>query len=292
MKKIKFIVNPISGINRNPQKIVQWINEVFSPSEDEIDIVYTSQPGDGTRLGEQAKVEGCTLVVAVGGDGTINEISSGLVNSSIPLGVIPAGSGNGFARNFLIPLNQLQAIKLLLNPRIISIDVGKINQHYFFNVAGIGLDALISLNFEKLGKRGPLPYFYVGIKSYLERKVVPIKVKFDNKNLEFFPLVISIANAPQYGNGAIIAPKAIADDGYLDLCILDDMPFWKAVLQMYRLFNGTIDKTKVFHSFQVKDLTLIRTHPGVIHTDGNPINEGSHLEIKVIPKALKLAVSK
>jgi YegS/Rv2252/BmrU family lipid kinase len=292
MKKIKFIVNPISGINRNPKKIVQWINEVFSSTKDDIDIVYTSQPGDGTRLGEQAIADGCTMVVAVGGDGTINEISTGLINSSIPLGVIPAGSGNGFARNFLIPLNQLQAIKLLLNPRIISIDVGKINQHYFFNVAGIGLDAQISMNFEKLGKRGPLPYFYVGLKSFLEREIIPITVKFDDKKFEFFPLVISIANAPQYGNGAIIAPKAIADDGYLDLCILDDMPFWKAVLQMYRLFNGTIDKTKVFHSFQVKDLTLIRTNPGVIHTDGNPINEGNILEIKVIPKALKLVVSK
>jgi len=288
--KIKFIVNPKSGINRNPRRIVSWIDSVLKPSGIYYEICYTGKPGDGTVLAREAVKEGFTIVTVVGGDGTINEVGRGLCNSNVALAVIPAGSGNGFARNFKIPLKQYEAIKLLLNPRIIPIDVGKINDHYFFNVAGFGLDANIAENFEQFGIRGPLPYFLVGIRAFFKYQPQTILIKFDNKEIEISPLVVTIANAPEYGNGAIISPSAQPDDGFLDLAILDKIPLREAVLNLFKLFNGTINQVSAFHSHRVTSLEIIRPAPGPIQTDGNPHPEAAHLKIEVIPRSLRVLV--
>ncbi len=232
------------------------------------------------------------MVVAVGGDGTINEIGQALINSNVCLGVIPAGSGNGFARNFDIPLDQRKAVQLLLDARQISIDVGSINDHLFFNVAGMGLDAEISKNFEEFGVRGPLPYFLIGTRSFFLYQANPVKVICNGKEHEFSPLLLSIANAPQYGNGAIIAPSALPDDGLLDICVLDRIPMWKAVPNLYRLFNGTIEQIEGFHTIRAEKFTIERAQPGTIHTDGNPLEDGATLEVKVLPGALRVAVGK
>lgn len=290
IKKIRFIVNPISGINRNPQKIVGWIESSFKSTDIRIDIVYTKSPGDGTGLAKESIKKNFDLVVVVGGDGTMNEVGRALFKSDVAMGVIPAGSGNGFARNFKIPLDQELAIKMLLSPRIIKIDVGKINDHHFFNVAGLGLDAEISCNFEEFGIRGPLPYFLIGTKSFMLYQPSPIKLKFDDREIEISPLLVSIANAPEYGNGAIIAPGAKPTDGILNVTILEKMPLWKAVPNLYRLFNGTINQIEGYHCYQFKDMIIERLTPGPIHTDGNPHMEGTKLKIEVIPSALKIVV--
>jgi diacylglycerol kinase (ATP) len=251
MRKIRFIINPISGVNRHPKKISTWIEKIFRDSEDQYQITHTTKPGDGTLLARKAVEEKCDIVAVVGGDGTVNEVGRGLLGSQTALAVIPSGSGNGFARNFRIPLNQYQAIKLLLSPQIVSIDAGKINDHHFFNVAGFGLDANISQHFEEFGLRGPLPYFLVGTRAFLAYQPDSVHLKLDDQELDFSPLLVSIANAPEYGNGAIIAPSARPDDGYLDITILDHMPLWKAFHNLYRLFNGTIDHIAGFHMFRV-----------------------------------------
>ncbi len=288
--KIKFIVNPKSGINRNPARIIGWIDSILKPGGLSYNISYTGKPGDGTELAREAVKEGFTIVAVVGGDGTINEVGRGLCGSDVALAVIPAGSGNGFARNFKIPLKQVEAIKLLLNPQIIPIDVGKINDHHFFNVAGFGLDANIAENFEQFGIRGPLPYFLVGIRAFFNYQPQTILIKFDNKEIEISPLVVTIANAPEYGNGAIISPSALPDDGFLDLAILDKITLQQAVSNLYRLFNGTINQVSAFHSHRVTSLEILRPAPGPIQTDGNPHQEAAHLKIEVIPQSLKVLV--
>ena len=288
--KIRFVVNPISGINRNPQRLVRWIEEIFSASGEEYSIVYTRGPGDATRLAREAVEEGWEVVVAVGGDGTINELGRGLVHSDVALGVVPAGSGNGFARNFGIPLDQREAIRALLQLRTISIDAGKMNEHHFFNVAGIGLDAVISHNFEQFGVRGPLPYFVVGTKAFLTYKPEEVQIRIENKTQHYTPLLLSIANAPQYGNGAIIAPQARPDDGMLDVCILEPLPLWKAASHLHHLFNGTIQALEEYHTFRAKSLIIERPSAGPIHTDGNPHMDGKILRIETLPGALKVAV--
>lgn len=287
-QKIHFVINPISGVNRNPKKICRWIEEIFKNTEHQYKIEFTRQPGDGTLLARKAVDEQYDMVVVVGGDGTINEVGRGLCGTETALAVIPSGSGNGFARNFKIPLNQYQAIKLLLNPKIVTIDAGKINEHHFFNVAGFGLDANICQHFEAFGIRGPLPYFLVGTRAFIDYKPDPVQIKLDDKEFEFTPLVVSIANSPEYGNGAIIAPGARPDDGYLDVAILDHIPLWKAASNLHRLFNGTIDHFSAFHTFRVKTVEIKRPAPGAIHTDGNPHQEIPELTVNVIPNSIKV----
>jgi len=291
-ENLRFIINPISGINRNPKKIVRWIRSTFKSARINFEIVFTECAGDGTRLAGEAIEKGFDMVVAVGGDGTINEAGRALINSNVILGVVPAGSGNGFARNFKIPLDQNAALRLLLAPEIRSIDVGKINDHHFFNVAGLGLDAEISRNFEEFGVRGPLPYFLVGTRSFMLYQPMPVQLFFEDQQLEFQPLLISIANAPEYGNGAIIAPDALPNDGILNVIVLEKMPLWKAVPNLYRLFNGTISQIEGFHSYRIKNMIIERLSPGPIHTDGNPHMEGKELKIEVIPETLKIVVGK
>lgn len=290
--KVRFIINPISGINRNPKKIVKWIHEIFQPSGAKYDIVYTEKPGDGTKLAEESVKEGFNLIGVAGGDGTINEVGRGLCRSEVALGVIPSGSGNGFARNLKIPLNQFVAIKKLLAPKILTIDMGKINDHLFLNQAGFGLDAEIGRSFQQFGIRGPLPYFIVGTQVFFAFQPEPVKLYVEKEEIATSPLLVCIANGREYGNGAIIAPSALPDDGLLNVIILEYMTLWKALPQLYKLFNGTIDQVEKFKSYTVKNLTIERASNGIIHTDGDPHYEKSTLNIDILPNSLKVAVSR
>jgi diacylglycerol kinase family enzyme len=165
-----------------------------------------------------------------------------------------------------------------------------LNNHYFFNVAGFGLDALISKNFEEFGIRGPLTYFFVGTKTYLKFKAIPVTIKFDQTELKLSPLVVTLANSPEYGVGAIISPDAIPHDGYLDLVIMEPLSIWKAMGNLYRLFNGNITKMKEYHHYRVKTVDIFRDQPGTIEIDGNPHFDESNLKITILPKLLNVVV--
>ena len=292
LKKVIFIVNPISGALRNPEKIIELIHKIWKDSKIKFEIKITAHPGNATELAKEATGNQIDMVVAVGGDGTINEVGRGLVGSNVILGVIPAGSGNGFARNFDIPLNIRKSIELLKQPNLKKIDVGKINDHYFLNVAGIGLDAEISAHFEKFGFRGPLPYFMVGFREFFRYRPESIVLNLNShKNLHFNPIVLSIANAPQYGNGAIIAPGAIPDDGELDFCVLSSISIGKAIFNVQKLFNGTIDQLEEMRIYKSSAGEILREKKGYIHTDGNFHMEDANLKIEVFHKQLNLAVA-
>lgn len=291
VKNARFIVNPISGALRNPDKIIDLIQLLLKDSELECEIKKTAHTGDATKLAQEAVNQQMDMVVAVGGDGTINEVGRGLVNSDVILGVIPAGSGNGFARNFNIPLNIRKSIELLKSPELKKIDIGKINDHYFFNVAGIGLDAEISAHFEQFGFRGPLPYFMIGFREFFRYRPESIVLNLNGEELYFNPIVLSIANAPQYGNGAIIAPQAKPDDGELDFCVMSSISILKAIFNVQKLFNGTIDQLEEMQIFKSAAAEIIRQKKGYIHTDGNFHMEEACLKIEVIHKQLNLAVA-
>jgi YegS/Rv2252/BmrU family lipid kinase len=226
----------------------------------------------------------------VGGDGTVNEVGQGIVGTTSALAVIPAGSGNGFARTQGIPLDHRAALRLLLAPEIIAMDAGTINSRYFFNMTGIGLDAAISKSFEQYSRRGLLTYFLAGTKTFFTYKPSLVSMRYDGGQLTCSPLFVSIANGPQYGSGAVIAPRARVDDGMLDVCILEKLPAWRAAANVYRLFNGTIARIKGYRSFQTSAISLERPEPGLIHVDGEPCMEQARLQIEVVPKALRVAV--
>ena len=167
MKKIVYIINPNSGVGKK-RSIAKEIRQLWKEngkSDSKIEIVYTAHRGHARELAESYRNK-VDIIVAVGGDGTVNEIGTGLINSSTALGIIPAGSGNGLARELDIPLRITNAIEIINEAKIRTLDVMKIQDHYSLNVAGIGFDAFISHKFAKVKVRGPLQYMNLIAKEY------------------------------------------------------------------------------------------------------------------------------
>lgn len=290
LKKVVFILNPISGINRKPGRIAEWIHSIWKNSQIDYEILKTGHRGHGVELAKDAAAAGADMVIAAGGDGTINEIGRGLIGSETALGIIPAGSGNGFARNLNIPLNQKKAITLLREPNFRKIDVGKINEHYFFNIAGSGVDAEVSAKFDQLSFRGLFPYLYLSLREFLNFKAEPVVIHLPGKKLERTPILVSIANLPEYGNSAVLAPGARPDDGLLDLCIFNQISLGKLLRNMPKFFNGKIIQMKEMEIYRVKTVKITRKSDAPIHTDGDPHFAGPLLSVSVLPRRLKVAV--
>ncbi|HGY55613.1 MAG TPA: diacylglycerol kinase family lipid kinase [Caldithrix abyssi] len=284
-----FVINPVSGIRKNLEQITGLIRRKYDAAGRGYRIEYTRYAGHATELAKSAAREGVDIVVAVGGDGTMNEVARGLVHSDSALGIIPGGSGNGFARSLNIPLHPEKAIDLLLSANQKRIDAGMINEHYFFGVCGLGFDAEIGARFQNFGRRGPLPYFYIGVKEYFGYR--PERVRFTAENLDVQKdiFLITVANTQQYGNGAYIAPQADEQDGFLDVCIVEPFTLPQILANLHRLFNKTVDKFSAYSSFRCKEITIIRQkEQGWFHTDGEPRQGGKELKIKVVPGCLKV----
>jgi YegS/Rv2252/BmrU family lipid kinase len=291
LNDVIFIINPISGPIKRPDRLIFLINDTWKNCGIKYSIKKSDHRGHAIELAKEAVEKKVDMVVAVGGDGTINEIGRGLVGSDTALGVIPTGSGNGFARNFGIPLKINSAIKSLINPFFRKIDVGKMNGHHFLNVAGIGLDAEISAHFDRFGFRGPLSYFIVGVRQFIKYKPESMTLVLNNNHkIVCQPMLLSIANAPQFGNGAIIAPGAIPDDGLLDICILSMVSSIKAISNIKKLFDGTIDQVDEMKIYQSPRVLINRKKEGYIHTDGDPHLELPDIDIEVLSKSLTVAV--
>jgi YegS/Rv2252/BmrU family lipid kinase len=287
--KYLFILNPISGPANRAHNIVNQIDSQFKSSEHKYEFAFTTGPADATHITNQAKSEDFDYIVAAGGDGTVNEVASALIHAKQSLGIIPLGSGNGIARSMHIPLKLRESIDLLLNPPVQKIDVGQVNDTYFIGVCGIGYDAQIGQKFQEFGARGPLPYFIIGIRELLIFKPEPIHLRFDKKTICVDAFVVAIANTHQYGNGAIIAPQANPQDGMLDLCIIENVSFQKAIRLSYRLFKGTIDRSDKYQHYQTNALEVeFSSAKSILHTDGEPHACANTLKIRLIPRALNV----
>jgi len=286
------IVNPISGNARHLPGLMELIRRRMEHASDiRYEIHRTEAAGHGYSLALQAVKNGTDIVVSVGGDGTMNEIASALIGSETALALLPRGSGNGFARSLRISMKPEPAMDILLNPQIISVDVGRINQNYFFGVAGIGLDAEIGHSFQHFGKRGPLPYFYIGVKEYFKYSYEEFEMNMNGQTEKIRPLLITIANTPQYGNGAIIAPGADNQDGLLDVCILQKTSALKIVPKLDRLFTGQIDTLPFYSRFLTKEILIRRENDfGYFHTDGEPHMGSRELNVSILEKKMKVCV--
>ncbi len=292
-KEILFILNPISGLQRNKKSIEYLIHREFkNHSTIDYQIVYTDYAGHASVLAKEAAQKGLYAVVAVGGDGTMNEVASGLVGSKTALGLIARGSGNGYARSLNIPLRATEAIEAIKYGEMIKVDVGKVNnQYYFFNVMGVGFDAYIGAKFQDFGLRGPIPYFYIGVRGWFQYDYEAFTLRFNDQILRLRPLLIAVANAPQYGMGARIAPHAKMDDGKFELCILKKMKTLQALPRLLRLFNGSVEKVPFYQHFTVTEVVIERERDkGLFHTDGEPRMGGKELKISVLPLSLNVIV--
>ncbi len=287
--RVKFILNPVAGMRRAPAKVVSLLQRELQGAAWDFDIVLTEQRGHGYHIAQDAVKQGYELVVAMGGDGTVKEVGSGLVHTGVALGIIPSGSGNGLARDLRIPLNLKGACRALLGGSRREVDTGVINGKYFFSTAGLGFDARIGLLYNqrgKRGRRGVLPYFYIGMREFFFYQPETLRVRIDRANINVSPLLITIANCRQYGGGAQIAPRAKIDDGLLDLCILRNLNLLQAIVNLPKLFIGKIDSIPQMDYHQITQTEIFREKPSPIHMDGDPLIEAPQLKVSILPKSL------
>ena len=279
--KIRFIINPIAGTGKQ-----KGIEDTIAKHLDNYDIVYTQKGGDATRLSSATVADDIDAVVAIGGDGTVNECLIGLVNSDTALGVIPCGSGNGFAYHIGMGRTVEKAIVQLKNAKIETIDSCTANGAPFVNVSGIGFDAHIANLFSGLKGRGFINYVKLILKD-LSYKPQEYTLQYDGLERKIRAYMISFANASQYGNDARISPMADVQDGLLDFVIVKAFPKWKIPFFLLKLARGKTHLSKYVEIIQSKHIK-ISTNNTLLHLDGEPYKTSNPIEIKVIPKSLKI----
>ena len=236
---------------------------------------------------------GCGMVVAVGGDGTINEVAQALVHSEVVLGIIPSGSGNGLARHLGLPLRPVDALRCLVPDagRPASIDTGRVNGHLFWNTMGLGLDAEVGASFNRLKNRGLLGYIRVAIRAFHQRKPERVHVSTsDGRTYDAPCLVVAIANSDQYGNDLRIAPGACANDGLLDLVHVAPLGWYRAICIALGLAAGVTRTHASMTRLRASAFKLQRDRPGLIHTDGEILEEGRILEVDTLPASLRVHI--
>ena len=289
-KSVRFIINPISGTH-GKEAIVKLIPEHLEATRFDYDIVYTERKGHAAQLAKQAAQEGVNVVVAVGGDGTVNEVARSLVHTESALGIIPCGSGNGLARHLFIPINPVKALKILAECQIERLDYGKINNQPFFCTCGIGFDAFISQKFAEAGKRGLMTYVDNTLKGGLNYKPERYQISFDGEEQTYEAFLIACANASQYGNNVYIAPSASMNDGLMDVTILEPFNLLEAPQVVLQLLNKTIDKNHHAKTFQCQRLHIHRDAPGVVHYDGDPMECGTEIDVELIAGGINMVVN-
>ena len=286
-KKIVFIMNPISGTS-DKKDIPYLIEELLDKEQFDYSIRETEYAGHAYEIAKESKEQGIDIVVAIGGDGTVNEVGRALVHSNTALGIIPTGSGNGLARHLLIPMKIKGAIQVLNDCEITDLDYGIINEHPFFCTCGVGFDAFISEKFAEAGKRGPITYLENILKEGLKYEPETYEIEAENGTIKKKAFLISCANASQYGNNAYIAPQASMSDGMIDVIIMEPFDALEASQISIEMFNKTLDKNNKIKTFRSKEIKIYRKAPGVIHYDGDPIDTGKEIVVTLKEKGIKI----
>jgi len=281
--KIRFIINPISGTGKQ-----KGIEEYITKHLENFEIIYTKKVGDATRISKEAANENIDAVIAVGGDGTVNECLKGLVNTNTALGVIPCGSGNGFAYHIGMERTIEKAVKQLKNIRIEVIDSCTANGVPFVNVSGIGFDAHIANLFLTLTERGFINYVKLVLRE-LRYKAKEYTISYNNIERKVTTYMIAFANASQYGNDAKISPMADFQDGLIDFVILKEFPKWKIPFFLLKVATGKAHLSKHVEIIQCDKMT-ITGEDTLLHLDGEPFKASNPIKIALLPKSLKILI--
>lgn len=287
MKKILFIINPISG-TANKESMPMLIEKYIDMGKYDVEIRFTEYAGHASQIATRAKEEGIDIVVAVGGDGTINEVARSVTGSKTALGIIPCGSGNGLARHLMLPLNVKGALEVINACEIHDLDYGIINGHPFFCTCGMGFDAFISLKFASSKKRGPITYVENVLKEGLKYKPEIYEVEDETGTKKYKAFLIACANASQYGNNAYIAPKATMTDGLMDVIVMEPFDVFDAPQISIDIFSKTLDKNSKIKTFRAKRIHIHRNAPGAIHYDGDPIMTGTDIDVHIEERGIKI----
>jgi YegS/Rv2252/BmrU family lipid kinase len=289
--KVRAILNPRAGVaaHRTREAV-----ERGRPSWKDYAVYLTREPEHATSLAREAVAAGADLVVAVGGDGTVNEVARGLVDSPAALGIVPVGSGNGLARALRIPLQPGPALAALESGARRRMDVGTLNGRPFLNVAGAGFDAAVGHAFHERGRRGGrrglLGYVRLSLlelRAYRPRRLT-LEVPPDRLDLAVF--VLTFANGPQYGSGAVINPGAKLDDGRLEVVAFESGPLWRTLAAAPLLFTGGLERAAGYRRLRGASATLTASEPVELHCDGDPVAAESRVEVGLLPRALQIVV--
>ena len=289
-KNIIFIINPISGTH-GKDDMPALIEEHINTSVFRYEVVFTEYAGHASELARHYADKGTDVVVAVGGDGTVNEVARSLTHTQTALGIIPCGSGNGLARHLCLPLDPIHAIELINRCQIEDFDYGVINELPFFCTCGMGFDAFISLKFAEAGKRGPITYVENVLREGLKYKPETYEVEDTTGARSYKAFLIACANASQYGNNAYIAPGATMKDGLMDVIVMEPFTALDAPQIAADLFMKTLGNNSKIHTFRTPIMHIHRSQPGALHYDGDPIMTGTDIDVHIEHLGIRILVN-
>lgn len=290
MRTILFIINPKSGTDKKIY-IRQTIGKKIDTSKYSYKVRYTEYAGHAEIIARDAVEAGTDIVVAVGGDGTVNEVARALIHTDTALGIIPCGSGNGLARHLQLPIDPEGAISMINEGCIKSLDYGTMNGLPFFCTCGMGFDAFVSMKFANSGKRGLLSYIENTLRETLTYKPDTYTLTLDDQQIQQQAFVIACANASQYGNNAFIAPAATMSDGFMDITVLEPFPAFEAPQLALQLFNGTLTTNSRVKTFKAKKVRISRTSSAPVHVDGDPLETDKDIDVEIHHEGIKMIVN-
>ena len=295
MKNIAFIINPISGAKETQnakRKLPKLIMQTLDMEQWLPNIVFTEYAGHATELAHQYARMGFDAVVAVGGDGTVNEVARGLKDTKTALGILPMGSGNGFARHLNIPIRPQKALEMINHSEPINVDYGLVNGRLFVSTCGTGFDAVVADNFAGSNKRGFMTYLQNTLKVAFSYQPQTYHIVGDGLDVTHKAFLITFANANQWGYEAMIAPKASVQDGKMDIMLMSSHAILGSASLALRLFTGSIDNSYFMDTIRAKEITLEREEVAPFHIDGDPVEIEKDIHIKIVADGLKVLVEK
>lgn len=288
-KRIVYIVNPVSGRGKT-SGIGKVIEKETDPAACSWEVLQSEHPGHAEHLARKAAETGADVVVAVGGDGTVNEVSRGIIGSESALGIVPAGSGNGLANHLGIPLRYAAAVRLINAGKTQLIDTARLNGKLFVSLAGAGFDAVVAKRFAMTGQRGFVTYARVAITSYLNYEPRKFTITADGTKYKRKGIFVSFANSNQFGNNISVDPLAELNDGWIDICIVRKIPLVSLFFLTPAVFMKKIHKTRFVEIIRAKDIYLKRKRGKWVHLDGDPWKAGKEVHVAIQPLSLRVVV--
>lgn len=289
-QRLLLIINPISGTSKK-EGLAEYLTRRLTDSLGmSVDVKITGGKGDANRFAIEAVEQGYYGVVAVGGDGTVNEVARALCNSDVALGIIPTGSGNGLARHLEIPVDINLSLDVITQNNILSCDYATVNDIPFFCTFGMGFDAAVSDRFARQRKRGKMMYVKSAFEEFVKYRPKEYTIRANGKEITHKAFLVACCNASQYGNNAYIAPAANMSDGLLDIIIIHaGSPISTAMIGV-DLFTGYINRSTLIQTFQAPSAIISRTDTSSAHVDGEHVELGNLLDVKCHKEKLKIFV--
>ncbi len=291
-KRVWILVNPKSGLRWSFDKMRKAVDRVWESAGHEVCYQFCQSVDDGIAKARQAVERRVDIMLVAGGDGTVNTIARTLIGTDVTLGIVPVGSGNGFARHFEIPLVPEEAVAVLATATVKAIDVGVVAGRPFMVTCSMAWEAAMAKNFARSPIRGVLPYVFAGVQEFFEYTPQNFSVTLDGgRELHFRkPMLFTIANLSQWGGGAKIAPAARADDGHLELVVALRQDIATLIANVARLFDGSLAKLPQVKTYRFRTLVVSREQAGPIQVDGEPLEAPPRIEVSVHSSKLKVLV--